>query len=142
MVQGRVGTRLFRHVFPVPKGWVATPNNSGETKWTNPENPPQWTYLLRVEQVGSANRTVARMLEDRVTDLGRDEQGFDVVSQTPDTLAFSYVTDGHLRYGIVRWLALGDSPFADVEVAVTGRAVDVPGMQSLLARVTGELRRA
>ena len=142
MAQGRVGTKLFRHVFPVPEGWTATPNSSGETKWTNPDNPPQWTYLLRVEQVGSENRTVARMLEDRIADLDRDEESFRVVAQTTDTIVFTYVTDRHRRYGIVRWLTVDASPFAEVEVAATGREVDVPGMEALVAAVTAGLRRA
>lgn len=144
--RGRLGTRDFRYEFPVPEGWVATPNNPNETKWTNPANPPSWTYGLRVEQVGSQNKSVAALLEGRIADLDSDEQDFRVVDRTADSLTFSYTVDAHLRYGVLRWLDLDDSDldpadFADLEVGVSGREVDLPGMQALLERVTGDVRR-
>lgn len=142
MGQGGVGTEPFRHVFPVPRGWVATPNSANETKWTDPATPPSWTYVLRVEQVGSENETVERMLAERIEDLTLAEDGFEVVARTGDSLTFSYVTDGHLRFGILRWLDVTGSGFAEVEVAVTGREVDLPGMAALVAQVTGGIRRA
>lgn len=55
--------------------------------------------------------------------------------RTGDTITFTYVDRLHQREGLVRWLDLG-SGFADVEIAVTGRSVDVPGMGWLLDRVT------
>ena len=52
----------------------------------------------------------------------------------------------HLRYGVLRWLDLDDSDldprdFADLEVGVSGREVDLPGMEALLERVTADVRR-
>lgn len=144
--RGRIGTRDFRVEFPVPRGWRATPNNANETKWTDPANPPAWTYVLRVEQVGSQNKSITALLETRIADLDSDEEDFRVVGRTADSLTFSYTADEHLRYGVLRWLDLDDSDldprdFADLEVAVTGREVDLPGMEALLARVTGDVRR-
>ena len=142
MAEGAVGTAPFRHVLPVPRGWVATPNSANETKWTDPATPPSWTYVLRVEQVGSENEAVERMLAERIEDLTLAEDDFEVVARTGDSLTFSYVTDGHLRFGILRWLDVTGSGFAEVEVAVTGREVDLPGMAALVAQVTAGIRRA
>lgn len=140
MAEGRVGTKPFQHVFPVPEGWLATPNNANETKWTDPANPPAWTYLLRVEQVGSLNRTVEQMLTTRAAELDSEEEHVEELGRTADSLTFSYVTDQHLRVGIVRWLRPSGSPFAEVEVAVTGREVDLPGMAALVEDVAAGMR--
>jgi len=142
MTTGRVGTRAFRHVVPVPEGWEATPSNANETKWRDPDNPPSWTYVLRVEQVGSDNLTVQRVIETRISDLDRDEEDFTPLARTSDSLTFSYVSEGHLRIGVIRWVRPSGGPFAEVEVAATGRAVDRPGLEALVADVSAGVRRA
>lgn len=142
MTRGRIGTRQFRYEFPVPRGWVATPSNANQTKWTDPANPPAFTYSLRVEVVAGLNQGIPRVLEDRIRDLDADEQDFELVRQGPDSLQFSYSAERHLRHGIVRWLDVSGSGFPEVEVAVSGRSIDVPGMEALMAAVTADLRRA
>ena len=130
-----IGTQLFRIHFPVPKGWRETPNSSIEKKWNVADNPP-YTYVLRVEQVDGLHDSIARTIEERIEDLRDQEEGTEILAQEHDSLAYSYLADGHLRFGLLRWVNLTGSPFAEVEVAVTGREVDVPGMEALLDTVS------
>lgn len=130
-----IGTQLFRIHFPVPKGWRETPNSSIEKKWNVADNPP-YTYVLRVEQVDGLHDSIARTIEERIEDLRDQEEGTEILAQDDDSLAYSYLADGHLRFGLLRWVNLTGSPFAEVEVAVTGREVDVPGMEALLDTVS------
>ena len=126
------GVPGFAITYPVPRGWTET-RSANDAKWRPPVSV-DFGYLLRVEQVAQ-NRSIARTMEDRIRDLGLDEERFTLIARTSDTLAFTYVDRLHQRQGYVRWLDLS-SGFADVEVAVTGRIVDAPGMEWLLDRVS------
>lgn len=141
MRRGSVGSDPFEVTFPVPKGWQATPNSPNETKWNDADNP-SYTYVLRVENVMSQRESVARILERRIGDLREQEQGVEVVEQTDDYLHFTYLADGYLRHGLLRWIDMSGAGFAEVEIATTGRAVDVEGMEDLIARVAAGLERA
>lgn len=141
MRRARLGTEGFRYGFPVPEGWEATQDGSDQLKWRNPANPPSWTYVLRVEQVGTDNTTIAQTLAERVEDLDDVEQHFDVLARTSDSLVFSYLDDQHLRVSVLRWVSPSGSRFAEIEVAATGRLVDRPGLEALAARVAGGMRR-
>lgn len=141
LVRTEMGTGAFRYEFPVPEGWLATPNDSTTTKW-HPPDKVSFTYFLRVELVDGDNRTVASTLEQRVADLDAVEQDLAVDEQTADALTYSYTLDRHRRYGMIRWLRPSGSPFAEVEVALTGREVDLPGMEALMARIAAGLRSA
>lgn len=140
LTPARLGAEGFRYELPVPEGWAATPVGPGELKWRNPENPPSWTYVLRVELVGD-NQTVARTLEERAEELGEVEQGFEELARTADSLVYSYVHDRHLRVGVIRWVSPSGSPFAEVEVAATGRLVDRPGLEALAVEVSAGAAR-
>ena len=127
-----LGAPGFAITYPVPRGWTET-RSANDAKWRPPVSV-DFGYLLRVEQVAQ-NRSIARTMDDRIRDLGLDEERFTLVTRTSDTLTFTYVDRLHQRQGFVRWLDLG-SGFADVEIAVTGRTVDASGMEWLLDRVT------
>lgn len=131
----------FRYTFPVPEGWLEVPLGFGESKWVDPATPTMFTYALRVEVVSGQNKVVERVLADRVRDLALDEDDFEELGRTPDSLTFSYTVDGHLRIGMLRWLDLTGSGFPDVEVSVAGRAEDRPGMEALMSTVTNGVRR-
>jgi hypothetical protein len=132
------GVAGFGISYPVPKGWIET-RSVNDAKWRAPDHV-DFGYLLRVEQVGQ-NRTIERTMQDRIRDLDLDEEGFQVTEQTTDTLRFTYIVSQHRRFGLLRWLDLG-SGFADVEISVSGRSVDLPGMEALLERVADGVRPA
>lgn len=129
-----VGSGGFAITVPVPDRWRRTDLGPAEAKWSPPDASPQ-TYGLRIEQVTSQRESVSRILQDRIADLDASTEDLVVVAQTADSLEFTYVAGGYLRYGFLRWLDLSGSGMADLEIAVTGREVDVPGARSLLSTV-------
>lgn len=138
--KGHVGSGAFKVTFPVPRGWDETPNSPNETKFHKLDNP-SYTYVLRVENVISQRESIERALTRRIADLEEQEEQVEVVSETEDYLHFTYLADGYLRHGLVQWVDMSGGGFAEVEVAATGREVDVPGMQDLVARVVAGLER-
>jgi hypothetical protein len=134
-----VGAGSFRMTLPVPKGWSFSEISLNEWQWRPPQQP-DFGYVLRVEQVLSNRRSIGWTLERRIVELTEDESSFKVLEQTADSLHFSYVTANHLRHGHLRWLDLTGSDNAQVEIAVTGRKVDDPGMADLIARVGSGIR--
>lgn len=129
-----VGAGGFRMSVPVPQGWSFSENSLNEWQWRPPDQPP-FGHVLRVEQVLSNRRSIEWTLDRRIDELREDESNLDVLSETADSLHFSFVTSNHLRHGFLRWLDLTGSDNAQVEIAVTGRERDVPGMRDLVARV-------
>ena len=129
-----VGAGGFRMSVPVPKGWSFSEISLNEWQWRPPDQPT-FGYVLRVEQVLSNRRSIAWTLDRRLDELREDEGGFEVLTETADSLHVSFVTSNHLRHGFLRWLDPTGSDNAQVEVAVTGRDDDVPGMRDLIARV-------
>lgn len=134
LVRQQVGTGDFRMTVPVPKGWRFSVNSLNEWQWRPPEQP-DFGHLLRVEQVLSNRRSIDWTLDRRIDELNEDEENVEILEQTDDSLHFTYVTSNHLRHGYLMWLDLTGSDNAQVEIAVTGRAVDDVGMADLLARV-------
>lgn len=138
-VRGSVGFGEFVVVFPRPKGWVETRSSVVEKKWYAVGNPA-YTYGLRVEQVEGQHDSIAGILADRIADLDEQEQHFELVARTVDSISFTYIAGDHLRHGMLRWMDLSGSGFAEVEISVNGRAVDLPGMEDLLDTVSRGMR--
>lgn len=139
VVRQQVGTGDFRMTLPVPRGWRFSVNSLNEWQWRPPDQP-DFGHVLRVEQVLSNRRSIDWTLDRRIDELHEDEENVEILDQTDDTLHFTYVTSNHLRHGYLRWLDLTGSDNAQVEVAVTGRAVDDAGMADLVARVAAGMR--
>ena len=139
LVSQSVGAGDFRMTLPVPKGWTFSENSLNEWQW-RPPGQPDFGYVLRVEQVLSNRRSIAWTLDRRIDELREDESNVEVLDQTNDSLHFSFITSNHLRHGYLRWLDLTGSDNAQVEIAVTGRERDDPGMADLIARVGSGIR--
>jgi hypothetical protein len=135
-----VGAGGFRMSVPVPQGWSFSEVSLNAWQWRPPDQP-DFGYVLRVEQVLSNRRSVDWTLDRRIDELREDEGNLHILTETADSLHFSFVTSNHLRHGFVRWLDLSGSDNAQVEVAVTGREDDVPGMRDLIARVAAGVER-
>lgn len=134
LVRQRVGAGDFRMTLPVPKGWTFSVNSLNEWQWRPPDQP-DFGYVLRLEQVLSNRRSIDWTLDRRIDELDEDEESLTVLDQTADSLHFSYVLSNHLRHGYLTWLDPTGSDNAQVEVAVTGRAVDDAGMADLVTRI-------
>lgn len=139
LVRQTVGAGDFQMTLPVPRGWDFSVNSLNEWQWRPPDQP-DFGYLLRVEQVLSNRRSIDWTLDRRIDDLDEDEDNLEVLDQTPDSLHYSFVTSNHLRHGYLTWLDLTGSDNAQVEIAVTGRTTDDPGMADLIARIAAGIR--
>ena len=122
----------------VPRDWVRS--DLGPDEWTwRPPDQPKYAYVLRVEQVRGDRDPISRVLANRKIALDEDEVNLQLVDETTDSLHFTYTADDHLRHGLLRWVAVPGTATAQVEVAISGRQVDVPGMQDLIARVAASV---
>lgn len=139
LVRQSVGAGDFSMTLPVPKGWAFFENSLNEWQWQPPDQP-NFGYVLRVEQVLSNRRSIEWTLDRRLAELREDESNVEVLDQTRDSLHFTFISANHRRYGHLRWLDLTGSDNAQVEIAVTGREVDDPGMADLIARVGSGVR--
>lgn len=129
-----VGAGGFRMSVPVPRGWSFSQSSLNEWQW-RPPGQPDFGYVLRVEQVLSNRRSIDWTRDRRTDELREDESNVEVLGETADSLHVSFVASHRLRHGFLRWLDLTGSDNAQVEIAVTGREDDVPGMRDLIARV-------
>ncbi|MCF6376012.1 hypothetical protein L2K70_00160 [Nocardioides KLBMP 9356] len=139
LVEQRVGTGDFGLALERPAGWRFTTNSLTEWQWRPPDFQT-FGYYMRVEQVISNRRSIAWTLDRRIDELVEDEQSVQIKSQGGGRLHYTYVTNNHLRHGFLTWLDLTGSDNAQVEIAVTGRAADVPGMSELIGRVAESMR--
>lgn len=134
-----VGAGGFEVTVPGPAGWNRSRSDLNEFMWLRPGNP-SYTYVLRIEITRTEHSSLEEMVEERIEDLQADEEHLVVVDRGTGSLEFTYVDAGHLRHAFVTWLDLSGSGEAEVEVALTGREVDVPGMRDLLARIVADTR--
>jgi hypothetical protein len=141
MTRARLGEGRYLTSFPVPKGWTRTSDIANEGTW-KPTGYPSNTHVLRVEQVLSQHETVEHILTTRIGDLRLSTWQFELLERTANTLEFTYVSpaDRHLRHGFLVWLDVSGEGFAEMEIAVTGRAVDRDGAAALVDRVASGTR--
>lgn len=130
------GTAMVR--LSVPRDWIRS--DLGPDEWTwRPVAQPKYAYVLRVEQVRGDRDPISRVLAGRKLALDEDEEGLEFVGETTDSLQFTYTADQHLRHGLLQWVPAPGTATAQVEVAISGRQLDVPGMQDLIARVAASV---
>ncbi len=134
LTRQRVGIGGFGLSLLRPAGWRFSPNSLTEWQWRPPDFQ-SFGFYMRVEQVISNRRSIDWTLDRRIDELVEDEAAVEVRSRTANSLHYTYITSNHLRHGFLTWLDLTGSDNAQVEIAVTGRAADVPGMSELIARV-------
>lgn len=139
------GTRLGRPgrggvVVPVPLGWERHDISDHEARWVAPGNPPG-SYSVRIAVV-DLRRTLAQVVAERATALEYDTRISDLTieSQEVDTLRASFILSGYRELQITRWLSF-DGNGIDLEISATGRLIDEPGLEALVAKVATEVRR-
>jgi hypothetical protein len=128
----------------VPAGWRSTRPDA--TNFWNFADPSvgTGTYLLRVTILRGLNVSIAAARAARIAALEDAEANggisdFQVTDQSGDTMVARYVDGGHLRLTTERFISF-DGVHAYASVAVTGRAVDQPGLAVLLGRVVTSMR--
>lgn len=130
-----VGAPPDRVVFPVPRGWgQAGAALSNQVKYKVPSNPNN-TFILRVEQVTSDHETTAEMVKEKLDQLRADETQVKLSFRSIDQLEVSYVHDSYRRFALYSWIDVRGSGQAEVEIAITGRKKDLPGIRELMTKV-------
>jgi hypothetical protein len=136
---------------PVPKGWVGYDVDTDEPvprqDWPTYDElrfrpkgePVDGGYSLRIKAINS-RLTPAQMVAAKIVGL-RDVDVVDKLAQRDDLYQFTF-RDGtdHLRYNYFRWFRTGASPYATLEMSVSGRAVDVPGLDALFQAFANALQ--
>ncbi len=128
-------------VVPIPNGWErVTFAGSVQARWSPPDAPPG-SYVLRVQVLDEA-RTVSQKAGVRAFELEDDPSvsDFELLGTTLDTVKASFILDGYRKLTVIRWVSF-DGSRADVEIAATGRLVDEPGMDALVAGIARDVRR-
>jgi hypothetical protein len=142
VVDARIGTpRTGGIKVPVPAEWPRTDLAGGlQSRWSAPGNP-DGGYTVRV-QVVDENRTLAQAVAERAASLPLDPRVTDleILQQTGDTLIASFILSGYRMLQIVRWVSL-DTGTVDVEISASGRLIDQPGLEALVARMATGVRR-
>ncbi|MGL5827791.1 MAG: hypothetical protein ACRCYU_23735 [Nocardioides sp.] len=129
-----VGSPPFSSTVEVPQGWEEFPLEAGESRWTPPGNRED-THSLRVERVVSERRTTQQMVDTRADDLTDDTSitGLDILTRGDDSLTYSYINQrDRRRWGMLRWMPAEPGGLAELELSVTGRAMDRAGLTALL----------
>lgn len=136
VVTARIGTpRQGGIELPVPAGWQRTDLAGGaQARWSAPGSP-DGAYTVRV-QVVDQPRSLAQAVAERAAALPLDPRVSDVevLQQSGDTLIASFILSGYRMLQVVRWISF-DGAGIDVEIAASGRLIDQPGLEALVARM-------
>lgn len=132
----RIGTpRQGGIELPVPADWERTDlAGSVQARWSA-SGSPDGAYSVRV-QVVDQPRSLAQAVAERAAALPLDPRVSDVeiLQQSGDTLIASFILSGYRTLQVVRWISF-DGASIDVEIAASGRLIDQPGLEALLARM-------
>ncbi len=117
---------------------VAQVDRQRQVRWRPDGEPAVGGYSLRVAAIASTE-TVADMVAAKVDAFvnSPDLVGVELLNRTNDTAYFTF-RDGanRLRYNFFRWVADAEG-LAGLEISVTGRKADEPGLNALLDSVSG-----
>lgn len=137
--------------FQRPQGWVqqASPpvDPAGTTVWA-PPNEPAGThgYTLRVSPLsGSGSEPPAAQAEKAISALFSQDQDVQVLrlvpTENPTTVWLDYRSpDNYRRITYLTWIRVPGTNAAGMEVSVTGRVVDEPGLADLFDKVRRSIR--
>lgn len=138
----RIGTpRQGGIELPVPADWERTDlAGSVQARWSEPGSP-DGGYSVRV-QVVDEPRSLAQAVAERAAALPLDPRVSDVqiLQQSGDTLIASFILSGFRALQVVRWISF-DGSSIDVEIAASGRLIDQPGLEALVARMATAVHR-
>ena len=144
--KGFIGAGDQRVRYSIPASLVISPRTANRTYWVPPQNP-EGAYSIRVDRLAPENRTTRQLVAERIAALREDDRippnTFEVLDSTDDTLTVTYVLFNHRSVSFIRWITVTDGT-PDVEIAATGRQIDLPGLRDAVALVaaTAESRPA
>lgn len=124
-----------------PTGWRRAVLQGGDSWNFADPDVPQPTYMLRVGLIAGDRASLNAAREFRISKLEDAEANGDlehlvVEDRSDDGFTATYLSGGHLRVTMERFLAQPGSTQAYATIAVVGRDRDREGMADLLERVT------
>jgi hypothetical protein len=132
-----VGIPPFGLRLPIPDTWVRSNPTAGEWRWyPNPQTQKN-VYFLRARLVGNRYQSIQAARDERLNALrdAADVADLDVELTTANGFRATYVSDGHRRVTMERFLGAADGT-TYAWIALIGREVDRTGMDELFPRVT------
>jgi hypothetical protein len=156
-----IGNDLARWTYHVPQGWEAfwvcsvpatcppgtfldTPmprkviDKATEVRFRPPGEPTPGGFSLRVRILENTLVDVHQIVGTKITGF-RDSSAvadFNVIHRDQRSVYFDYRDEAsnYHRFNFFQWFAIPDQTNATLEMSVSGRRVDVPGLKSLFQR--------
>jgi hypothetical protein len=141
LVTRTIGEKPYQWKYAVPKGWVPTELDLNEVRW-KPDGEPAGGYFLRVKLI-SSHLTPPQMVQQKYDALNACCQDVTMIQRQWNTLGVTYREPGPntKRWDVFRWQTSAGSEEAQFEMSVGGRAVDDPGLEDLMTRVSASVTK-
>jgi hypothetical protein len=162
--QYTIGNDLARWSYHVPTGWagysLCTPapgepctlptdrpltprqiDRASQVRFRPQGEPAVGGYSLRVGILDNTLNNLGQMVATKLTGFQQGGMEFHVIRQTPSAIYFSYrdpSTNLH-RWNFFQWFAVPGLPNATLEMSVSGRQRDAPGLRALLNRFADDV---
>jgi hypothetical protein len=120
---------------PMPEKLV---NGAQEIRFRPPQEPTTGGYSLRVRILDNTLFDVNQIVGTKITGFRDSPEiaDFNVIRKTRSSVYFEYrdETSNLHRYNYFQWFAVPGQANATLEMSVSGREVDVPGLKALFDR--------
>jgi hypothetical protein len=158
-VEHTISNNLASWTYHVPEGWQPywvcsvtcppgaaldqpmgpkTVDKADEIRFRPVDEPTSGGYSLRVRILENTFTDVHQTVATKIVGF-RDSPtvaGFHIIRRTARSVYFDYrdETSNYHRFNFFQWFAVPDQTNATLEMSVSGRAVDVPGLKALFNR--------
>jgi hypothetical protein len=158
-VRHRIHNDLATWRYHVPLGWtayavcqpVACPppiqtddvyppkkvDRQSQVRFRPASEPVVGGYSLRVKIMDNNELNSTQMVATKIVGFRQEfsDQDFSVLRKTGSSVYFTYTDGGnHLRYNYFQWFTVPGHTNATLEMSVSGRQADVPGLRALFNR--------
>lgn len=139
----KLGEPTYQWRYDVPRGWVPEEVSPlFEVRWRPADEPPIGGYSLRAKLVNE-HRTPGEMASAKLAAVQAIYPDVTLLARTDDMLSFRYREPDRntLRFNTFMWFAPPGDTTAEFEMSVVGRAVDLPGLDSLRDHVAASIEK-
>jgi hypothetical protein len=118
---------------PMPEGRI---NGADEVRFRPAGEPLIGGYSLRVRVLDNSLNNLEQMVATKLVGFRQGVKDFHTIHKTPSAVYFDYrdpTTDYH-RFNFFQWFSVPGQSNATLEMSVSGRERDVPGLRALFNR--------
>jgi hypothetical protein len=103
--------------------------------------PPVGGYSLRVKVLDNTLNNLEQMVATKLVGFRQGVSDFRVIEKRPSSVYFAYRDPGtnYHRFNFFQWFAVPGQPNATLEMSVSGRQQDVPGLKALFNRFADDV---